>query len=238
MARNAPKQSSTSQQQQQHPPPAESNVDAQLSTRIITDPNTGDDGDDDDDDDDGVSRKRRKTSKSAEQGNAAAGPRDHQPPQPTSNQPAPLLGGGGPSQYIDPHVFGQGAGPTPTEKLRRMQAGGESSDTSRRDWAQPGAGKGSSLGSNMNAPSTPKPPLLSQHAAGVKTATKDDQNITSLTSGEGSKKGQKRRLSFGQSDAEFDQERLLNIVQELDKFEKEQKDFGKQQLQAIREGSV
>ncbi|KAH0490403.1 hypothetical protein TgHK011_001873 [Trichoderma gracile] len=158
-----------------------------------------------------------------------------------------------------PGLVGAAATSSPNSGMQRQQqqqqAGGESSD--RRDWAQPGvaaAGKeslgrggpwlapsssGSTAAAAAAAPSAPpKAPLLTQHAPGVKTATVDDQNITSLTRDKGSIRGQKRRLSVGQAEAEFDQKRLLNIVQDLDKLEKEQKDFGQQQLRAIREGSV
>ncbi|OTA03953.1 hypothetical protein A9Z42_0044850 [Trichoderma parareesei] len=252
MAQDAP---TTSTSQHPPPPPLESTVvDSQpLSTRIITDPNTSD----------AVSRKKLKTSKSAEQSNAA-GPRDR-PSQPLT-QPAPLRRSDlpppppPPPYNIDRRLLGQGApglvGATTTttipnnnggmQRQQQQQAGGQSSD--RRDWAQPGVVGKDSLGRGpWLAPSTsggiapsaaPKPPLLTQHAPGVKTAMVDDQNITSLTRDKGSKRGIKRRLSVGQAEAEFDQKRLLNIVQDLDKLEKEQKDFGQQQLQAIRETSV
>ncbi|KAL6885254.1 hypothetical protein HDV57DRAFT_516193 [Trichoderma longibrachiatum] len=247
MARNAAKPSPS-----QHPPPtslqSNVNVDSHLSTRITTDPNTSD----------AVSRKRFKSSTSAGQTQAAKSL--YRPSQ--LNQPAPLKSDIIPPPYtIDRHVLGQGGGApglveatTTTALPNRMQrqqqqAGGESSSSSdRRDWApqQPGQGEASSdrgarvvpSPSGGKAPSTPESPLLTQHAPGVKASTVDNQNITSLTRDKASIRGQKRRVPDGEAEAEFDQKRLLNIVQDLDKLEKEQKDFGKQQLQAIREGSV
>ncbi|KAL7819160.1 hypothetical protein V8C44DRAFT_317142 [Trichoderma aethiopicum] len=244
MARNAAKPSPS-----QHPPPTlerNINVDSNLSTRITTDPNTSD----------AVSRKRFKSSsKSAGQTHAAKSL--YRPSQ--LNQPALLQSDIIPPPYpIDRHVLGQGGGApglvdaaTTTALPNRMQrqqqqAGGESSD--RRDWApqQPGQGEASSdrgarvvpSPSGGEVPSTPESPLLTQHAPGVKTSMVDNQNITSLTRDKASIRGQKRRVPVGEAEAEYDQKRLLNIVQDLDKLEKEQKDFGKQQLQAIREGSV
>ncbi|KAL7822328.1 hypothetical protein V8C26DRAFT_426490 [Trichoderma gracile] len=256
MARNA----ATASTSQPHPPILESIVDSQpLSTRILTDPNTSDAV---------SRKKLKTSKSAEQSNAAGPRDRPSQSLiQPAPVKRSDLLppyidgrhlrgqGGGAPG------LVGAAATSSPNSGMQRQQqqqqAGGESSD--RRDWAQPGVaaagkeslGRGgpwlapSSSGSTAAAataaaaPSAPpKAPLLTQHAPGVKTATVDDQNITSLTRDKGSIRGQKRRLSVGQAEAEFDQKRLLNIVQDLDKLEKEQKDFGQQQLRAIREGSV
>ncbi|PTB66500.1 hypothetical protein BBK36DRAFT_1118676 [Trichoderma citrinoviride] len=251
MARNAPRTPTTSQQ---HPPSStesSNTVDSQFSTRIFnTNPNTSGDP---------TSRKKLKSCPSAERSNAAVPldrPRRHSSSSSSHRAPvkSDLL-----SRYnnIDPHMPLQGGAPSLLEatttsptRMRRQQAGGGGGDSSDRlDWApQPGLGKDSSLGHVPRmAPSNPgstappgaqEEPLLTQHAPGERTSKVDDQNITSLSRGKASERGLKRRLPIGEAEAEFSQKRLLDIVQDLDKLERETKDFGKQQLQAIREGFV
>ncbi|KAL6864247.1 hypothetical protein J3F83DRAFT_743108 [Trichoderma novae-zelandiae] len=199
------------------PPSREGTFDSKFSTRILPDPNTSDP----------ASRKRLKSHQPAGQAHAASPlarpPQHHQRPAVES----------GPSRYTDPHALGQGAAglpeAPPPDRMSGLQAG-ESSD--RRDWAQPSRGKEPSRGSDASGDR----PLLSHHAPGEKTSKRDDQNVTSLTGEEGGERGQKRRLS--ESETPVGQERLLHIVEDLDKLEKEQKDFGKRQLKAIKEGAV